>query len=1567
MLKKLGKDTSAFALSESKPAKKNGSVTINIPEGDWLLRVSYGEAYVGDRFPFKLSWLGGFFSFIVALLAYRKAQEPYKLNKIIEEKSKQLLNSERYFRTLIETSSDAVVLLGIDGKVLYQTPSAENILGYSLAEIQEIDGIELIHPDDREQDNKMFETITSNPGIVVQSTHRIKHKTGNYIAIEGTYRNLLHDENVSAIVYNYKDITERKRMETELREAELKFRTVAEKSMLGVYITQNKRFLYVNPRFAEIFGYTSQELMDLSTGIIDTIYAEESRAIIREKIRARDAGETEGAHYEAIGLKKDGTRINVEFYGNRVTIHGQPATIGTTLDISERKRTEVKLIEAELKFRTLVEQSIVGVYIVQNEKFIYVNPRLAEIFGYSSQELLNLPDGPIMALFTEESRKLIRANLQARYSGETESVRYEVVGIRKDGTSNNLEIYGSIVTIDGEISVIGTILDITERKRAEEQVLKEKELSETVINSLPGVFYLRDEQGRALRWNKNLEEVMGYTAEEIKGVLLRNFVAVEDLGFLRETAEKTFKEGYATVEVRLVPRSGHRIPYLLTQRPVYYEGQLCVLGTGIDISQRVKAEEELKVSEQNLARYNRELNLLNKINDIIIRIHDEFDLYKEVCDCIVKSGGYKLAWVCYKPDADGAQTLIPLAAAGVSDYLNEIKISLDDPELSKGPTARALIKGETFVNNDVTQTTTFGPWLETAKRYGIYSSLVLKLDMGNSKAGALTIYSGHPNAFDQHEVYMLERLAANLSIAVQAIKNRSILIESENRFRRAFDDSAIGMGLTSIEADSMGRWLKVNRSLCEMLGYTESELLSYTFMQITHPDDLARDLTEHDRILQGESDTYRHEKRYIHKNGSSVWINLNVSMVRDKDKHPIYLLVQVENITGRIESQIKFQNLVENFIVGVYIHQHGKIAYVNPRALEETGYTEEDLIGQTFEQFIYKEDLNLVKRITEARQKGHIDTVRYEARFVRKDGQHIWFEIFGSRTIYQGAPALMGTMVNIADRKNAEEEVLRLTRLYRFISRINESILKSENAIEVYREACRIAIEVGGFRMAWIGIYNEQKDSITPIVWNGHEGGFLKAIDVESMKVSESAIPSARAIRDGSHFYYNDIANDPDIPQSIKNEMVKMGYLSGVSLPIFIGGNIVAAMVLLMDRPFFFNEDEIKLLRGMIDNITYALDKIRILELQNQSEANLRSIFDSTDVSYLLLDTKYKIISLNEQMRAIYRDNMGITLREGDNLIDLISPDRRETRRKLYDTVQLTKKAAGYEASFNNEGVERHFAASVFPIIVGDDVIGICISTIDITERKNALEKLKEVNENLKKHAKELAISNAELEQFAYVASHDLQEPLRMVTSFMTQLEKKYGDVVDDKGKQYIHFAVDGAKRMRQIILDLLDFSRAGQTEDNLEDVNFNTLINEILVLYRRQIEEQHAQITIENLPTFQTYKTPLREVFQNLISNGLKYHKANKAPVIHISFLETETHYQFSVKDNGIGIAPEYFDKIFIIFQRLHNKDEYWGTGMGLAITKKIVENLGGKIWVDSSKENGSTFYFTLLKSTKS
>nr|WP_287936314.1 PAS domain-containing protein [Algoriphagus sp.] len=251
----------------------------------------------------------------------------------------------------------------------------------------------------------------------------------------------------------------------------------------------------------------------------------------------------------------------------------------------------------------------------------------------------------------------------------------------------------------------------------------------------------------------------------------------------------------------------------------------------------------------------------------------------------------------------------------------------------------------------------------------------------------------------------------------------------------------------------------------------------------------------------------------------------------------------------------------------------------------------------------------------------------------------------------------------------------------------------------------------------------------------------------------------------------------------------------------------------------------------------------------------------------------------------------------------------------------------------------------------------------DISRRKAYEESLKILNSELAKSNRELEISNKELEQFAYVASHDLQEPLRMISSFLTLIEKKYRETLDEKGKQYIRFAVDGAKRMREIILDLLEFSRVGNINESKKLVNLTELAQEAITLNKKSIQERQAQIHLSPLPEAPCHPNSLIQVFHNLISNAIKYQIPGNRPEISIDFMDKGEFWQLSIKDNGIGIGKEYLDKIFMIFQRLHQKEQYSGSGIGLSICKKIVEFHGGTIWAESDGEHGTTFFFTLKK----
>ncbi len=256
---------------------------------------------------------------------------------------------------------------------------------------------------------------------------------------------------------------------------------------------------------------------------------------------------------------------------------------------------------------------------------------------------------------------------------------------------------------------------------------------------------------------------------------------------------------------------------------------------------------------------------------------------------------------------------------------------------------------------------------------------------------------------------------------------------------------------------------------------------------------------------------------------------------------------------------------------------------------------------------------------------------------------------------------------------------------------------------------------------------------------------------------------------------------------------------------------------------------------------------------------------------------------------------------------------------------------------------------------MGDEVI-----TVAIVEN---IEKKKKTEQALELKNRELTLINQELEHFAYVASHDLQEPLRTITSFIQILERRYTKKLDEDAQQFMGFVVEGAKRMQSLIHDLLEYSRINRLNTGYEKVDLNEIFNTINRVLKDKIESNDALVLAENLPTVYGSRLQLTQVFQNLVDNAIKFRAKKRKPEIIISVNDLGEKWELIFKDNGIGISQEYFQRIFVIFQRLHTPDEYTGTGIGLAICKKIIERHGGEIWVISKKEKGSEFHLTVAK----
>ena len=382
----------------------------------------------------------------------------------------------------------------------------------------------------------------------------------------------------------------------------------------------------------------------------------------------------------------------------------------------------------------------------------------------------------------------------------------------------------------------------------------------------------------------------------------------------------------------------------------------------------------------------------------------------------------------------------------------------------------------------------------------------------------------------------------------------------------------------------------------------------------------------------------------------------------------------------------------------------------------------------------------------------------------------------------------------------------------------------------------------------------------------------------------------------------------------------------------------------------YAQDSAVRSLRWMLRDIT---ERTQVDEAIRQSEAKYRSLVDDDISADFICTRDGRILDCNPAFARMFGFASVAEAESANILVTYIHP---EERAELIDRLQQETRLENVELfRKRQDGTQIHVVENIIGIF---DAAGNLVVTkgyiIEDTERLKAEEAMKQYAEHLKR-------SNEDLERFAYVSSHDLQEPLRTIVTFTQLLERKYEGRIDPEADEYIRYIVDAGRRMQDLIHDLLEYSRITSKAQELQQVRTEEVLAQALLSLNPIIKEESATITYDLLPVVQADPQQLRQVFQNLISNALKYRREDEPPRIRISAERTGDMWQFNIQDNGLGIEPQYFDRIFVIFQRLHTRDQYVGTGIGLAIVKRIVERQGGRIWVESEVDRGSTFHFTI------
>ena len=387
-------------------------------------------------------------------------------------------------------------------------------------------------------------------------------------------------------------------------------------------------------------------------------------------------------------------------------------------------------------------------------------------------------------------------------------------------------------------------------------------------------------------------------------------------------------------------------------------------------------------------------------------------------------------------------------------------------------------------------------------------------------------------------------------------------------------------------------------------------------------------------------------------------------------------------------------------------------------------------------------------------------------------------------------------------------------------------------------------------------------------------------------------------------------------------------------------------------------------------------ERKRAQEALRESEEKLPKLVEAVPVGIGILGLRGNVYTINRMVEEMtgYSQEEFKTINIGETYAD--ANDRRE----MLKILEETGKVRDYTVRMKRkDGTAFYALLNIDQIELGGQRV-LLMAQQDITALKKAEEEIVRLNKDLESRVvrlnkdlesrvvclsalnRELERSNRDLEQFAYVASHDLQEPLRMISSFTQLWEQRYKGKFDKSADEFIKFAVEGANRMQSMINDLLSYSRLSTRGTPFEPVNSEEILARVHADLLSLIEENQALLTHESLPEITADASQMLHLFQNLIGNAIKF-RGKEPPRVHVFSESREEEWMFGVRDNGIGIAKEYFDRIFVIFQRLYSREEYSGTGIGLSICKKIVERHGGRIWVESEPDKGSTFFFTIPK----
>jgi PAS domain S-box-containing protein len=1530
------------------------------------------------------------------------------------EQEELILQSEQRFKALVQEGSDMISIIDTNGKYSYTSPTSTAILGITPEEFQGNTIFDFIHPEDIEKASKYMQRIAKEKKIIVEP-FRLKDGNKEWRWIETVLTNMTDNPAIKGIVANSRDITKQKEEEQQLR----LLSSAVTNNKDSVVITEVKlvdnsgpKIIYVNEAFTKMTGYKAAEVIGKTTKILhghNTDHEELKK--LNKAIEKWESCEITIANY-----KKNGEEFWNNFKISPVADEKGIYThwIAIQRDVTEQKQKELEkelLGKISLNFSSekdlLQSSKLLCQTICEYGRFDLVELWMPNIENTTLQLIAQNAASTNATTFSELTKELRALKLGEGLPGAVwnkkntsiwENINKKDDFVRKEAAEKTAIKNAAAFPLIYNNHVVGVLLIATQKvsnhlnkhiklfeqlKQFIGSEINRKKLENDLgylYNTIPDIVFLTDFKGRLLKINKAGCDLLGYTEEELLYQPFNNFVHPDDKIITKNEFEGVMQgQITATFENRYRTKNGKVIWLSWTSKASLEEGLIYAIAKNITEEKKLR---ELNKQTRELAKVGGwEYNVIeNNLfwSDEVHRLHETdpktfipdvntaINFYKEehkayVTECITKS------------ITEGAYLDYEAIIVNNSKKERWIRV-IGNPEYENGKCVK-------FVGSfqDITDRK------ETEER--------LK-NLSDNIPGVVYQYILHPDGSDEIKNvskgaekiwgYTADEITNNIDLAWNQIKSggdfeavkqsivdsvtnktnwsikfRSVALNGEKRILQGYGKPEFSIDgtilfnsiLLDITQESKNEELLAQVTKLAKIGSWELDIIenkiywSNTVYELHETDpatftpNLANGINfyrEDFREMVAEKTAtsletgipFDFEAVIVTAKNKERWVRCigNTEIANGKCVR-LYGSFQDIHEQKMVELQKNsFQNTLENSLNEIYIFDADtfQFIYVNKGALINIGYSIEEM--KTLTPIDIKPDYTVeaFKKLITPLVNKEKEKLIFFTNHKRKDGSLYPVEVHLQLIAENNQRRFLAVILDITERIKTEKE-----------------ISDSEEKRKLIMSGALDAI-----------ICIDTNETVT--FWNAQAEVIFgwKETEVIGQQLSELIVPEPyrKHHREGLKHYLK-TGEGKALNVLLELSAIKR---NGEEFPIEL--TIIP-----------INQGEDLFFCAFIRDITERKkSETKILQANERFEI----VTQATNDAIWDWNIKEKTFFRSQNIQKFLGDDTPSNLEESQFWNEDFHPDdikkTKENLSNALDNPDVNRWEAEYRV-FNESGkivyvVDRG-------IILRDNdgkptrMIG---AMTNITEQKKHEAQLIALNESLQSYAKELERSNEELEQFAFITSHDLQEPLRMISSFMDQLKRKYEDKLDDKALQYIDFATNGSKRMKQIILDLLEYSRAGRPTDYVEEVNVNDIITDYKLLRGKIISEKSATITHEKIPNIQTYKTGLTQIFHSLLDNAIKYSKNEIAPKIEITCKEDDKEWTFAVKDNGIGIEPKFYNKIFIIFQRLHNREEYEGTGIGLSIVKRHIDFLNGKIWVESKIDEGSVFYFTIPKNSK-